>query len=278
LGEYIGIGTNRLVSRSFKNNWRELFDGAIETTKAQVGRRACSPNTVKQYLLSHQVIAKLLVYGLVPSFLVSNNLYQNALLSDLSFNENIILMDDPTFPGGQNSFGFDDEGYPTKPRVLVAKNRIKRLLGMNFQCQTMHSTNKYRGNCYRTEHLKKDYRDYSFPPQIAASNFVLKARKADDNSLLNNITDGLYIKDIVGFQDIDFNTGDFVVSIVEGYRIHNGDIVHPILPCFCAGNVYSILGDSTLLLGSELKEIDIDGAPLSVITPELVTNQIKISD
>jgi len=187
------------------------------------------------------------------------------------------MIDDPTYPGAQNTFGFDDEGYPSKPRDVLSSGKCKRLLGMNFSCPELDKKEVYCGNCYRVASLSNDTRSYVYPPTVSSSNFVVKAKKSLTKPITQELNSGIYIKEIVGAQDANYYTGDFVVSVIEGYEIKNGEILNPILPCYCSGNIYRMLEDSSLIIGNQLQEVPIRATPLNVLMPEILSTRMTIS-
>ena len=106
---------------------------------------------------------------------------------------------------------------------------------------------------------------------------MVKAKKPLTEPLAQELNSGIYIKEIVGAQDANYYTGDFVVSVIEGYEIKNGEILNPILPCYCSGNIYRMLEDSSLIIGNQLQEVPIRSTPLNVLMPEILSTRTTIS-
>lgn len=277
VGDFIGVGSGYLNSRLLTDNWQKIFNMSIQTALSQQGRRKLSIGKPKGIILSPQAAAKILAFGMIPSFSKTSGSTYNDSFRNCRFNENLQLIDDPTYPGAQNTFGWDDEGYPSKPRVVVSGGKCRQLLGMNFSCFETKERDLTRGNCYRANYSNLESRSYSYPPATIPSNFIIKQRKQSSKDLVQNLANGIYIKEITGAQDTNYYSGDFIVSIVEGYEINNGEITNPILPCYCSGNIYQIFEDPNLLLGSILEEVSIPATPLTVIMPELLTSKIIIS-
>ncbi|NHJ40693.1 MAG: hypothetical protein FK731_11730 [Asgard group archaeon] len=277
IGDFIGVGSGYLTSRLLTDNWQKIFNMSIQTALSQQGRKKLSIGKPKGIILSPQAAAKILAYGLIPSFSISSGSFSGDSLRSCRFNNNLQLIDDPTYPGAQNTFGWDDEGYPSKPRIVVSGGKCRRLLGMNFSCFDDNDKNLTKGNCYRASFSNIESRSYFYPPIILPSNFIIKQRKQSSNDLVRELTNGIYIKEISDAQDTNYYSGDFIVSIIEGYEIKNGEITNPILPCYCSGNIYHIFEDPNLLLGSILEEVSIPSTPLTIIMPELLTSRIIIS-
>ncbi len=277
VGDFIGVGSSQFTSRTMNENWQELFNSSIKTAYSQQNRKKMTIGRPRGIILSPQAAAKIITFALIPSFNHSSGSQHYDSLRNCRFNKNLQMVDDPTYPGAQNTFGFDDEGYPSKPRLVLSGGKCKRFLGMNFSCPVDNQKEYYRGNCYRVAYFNRDVRSYVNPPTVSSSNFVIKARKQASDDLVKELSNGIYVKEITGAQDASYFSGDFVVSVVEAYEINNGEIINPILPCYCSGNIYKILEDSSLALGNNLTEVTITATPLNVIMPDILTSRMTIS-
>ena len=275
--DFIGMGSGHLASRVLQEDWQKLFNTSIKTAYDQRNRKKMTIGRPRGVILSPESAAQILAHALIPSFHYTSGSHYYESFRNCRFNKNIVMIDDPTYPGAQNTFGFDDEGYPSKPRDVLSGGKCKRLLGMNFSCPELDKKEVYRGNCYRVAFLSNDTRSYVYPPTVSSSNFIIKAKKPLTESLAQELNNGIYIKEIVGAQDANYYTGDFVVSVVEGYEIKNGEILNPILPCYCSGNIYRMLEDSSLMLGNQLQEVPIRATPLNVVMPEILSPRMTIS-
>lgn len=275
--DFIGMGSGHLTSRVLQEDWQKLFNTSIKTAYDQRNRKKMTIGKPRGVIFSPESAAQILAHALIPSFHYTSGSHYYESFQNCRFNKNIIMTDDPTYPGAQNTFGFDDEGYPSKPRDVLSGGKCKRLLGMNFSCPELDRKEVYRGNCYRVAFLSNDTRSYVYPPTVSSSNFVVKARKPLTEPLAQELNSGIYIKEIVGAQDANYYTGDFVVSVIEGYEIKNGEILNPILPCYCSGNIYRMLEDSSLIIGNQLQEVPIRSTPLNVVMPEILSTRMTIS-
>ncbi|NHJ85881.1 MAG: TldD/PmbA family protein [Asgard group archaeon] len=275
--DFLGVGTSSLATRELYEDWQELFNESIKTALSQRNRKKMSIGKPKGVILSSNAFADILAYAFVPSFNYTSGSYYYESFHNCRFNKDLIMVDDPTYTGAQNTFGFDDEGYPSKPRVVLSGGKCKRLLGMNFSCTEPRETNIYNGNCYRSAYQSQEIRSYTYPPSVSSSNFVIKTKRKATEDIISELDDGIYIKEITGAQDANYFSGDFVIAAVEAYEVKNGEIINPILPCFCTGNIYRILEDPSLIINNTLKENPIIGTPLNLIVPEIITSRMTIS-
>ncbi len=277
IGDFIGIGSSHLASRQLFENWQILFNSSIKTAYSQQSRSKISTGRPRGIMLSPEAAGQILAFAFIPSFSYISGSQYHESFNNCKFNSNLQLIDDPTYNGAQNTFGFDDEGYPSKPRVVVSGGKCKRLLGMNFSNNENQWKDAYLGNCYRVTSLNLETRSYIYTPTVTSSNFVVKAKKNITTDLFDELSNGIYVKEIMGAQDANYFTGDFIVSVVEGYEIRNGEIINPIMPCFISGNIYRILEDPTLIIGSVLQEVTVPATPINVILPDLITSRMTIS-
>ncbi len=277
IDDFIGVGISNECSRALDKNWPDLFNSAIKSAYSQQGKKKLSLVKPKAIVFSSEAIAQILAFSLIPSFYSTNESAHCESTQKRNFTKDIELIDDPTIPGALNTFGFDDEGHPTKPRTIISKGKCKRLLGMSFACSDEFQKAKYQGNCFRVASVSNESRSYSYPPVVSASNLIMKSYVPVKDNILGYLSDGIYVKQITGAQDANYFSGDFNLTVTEGYEIRNGEITNPILPCFCSGNIYKILDDPSLILGYNSKQVPITLTPLNIFTPELLTSRITIT-
>ncbi len=277
IDDFIGVGTGNECSRALDKNWQALFNSTIKNAYSHQGKKKLSLSKPRGVIFSSEAIAQILAFSLIPSFYSTNESSHSETMKKRNFAKDIELIDDPTIQGALNTFGFDDEGHPTKPQTIISKGKCKNLLGMTYDCSEESQEVNYRGNCFRVAPVSRESRSYLYPPVISASNFIMKSFAPVKDSILGYLSDGIYVKRITGAQDANYFSGDFNLTVTEGYEIKNGEIINPISPCFCSGNIYKILNDPTLILGSKTKQVPILTTPLNIITPELLTSRITIT-
>lgn len=272
-----GIGSAFCSSRTFIQDWKKFFKKSYLTAKNQKNRIKLSNALSKEVLLSSKTLANIMAFALIPAF-YNINLNQNKIpIRKKVFNKNLEMYDDPLYPGGQNTYGFDDEGFPTEKHILVSNGKFRRFLGMQFSSPTISRRDTYRGNCFRINNLMKNPRSYRYSPTVSSTNFTLMDNKSNKNTLEDIMEQGIYIKDIIGVRNANAYTGDFVLAVVEAYEVQNGEITSPIQPCFCSGNIYEILEDDTLLLSNKIQENSIPNTNFSVLAPEILTSRLTFS-
>lgn len=126
--------------------------------------------------------------------------------------EGITLVDDATLADGRGSFAFDDEGSPATRTVLIENGLLHSLL--TDRRHGMPST----GNARR--------QDYRHPPLPRMTNLLMLGGQTAPEDLTADVQAGLYVN-AIGHGSV-LPGGRFSFEIVEGTRIEQGRLTHPV--------------------------------------------------
>ncbi len=139
----------------------------------------------------------------------------------------ITIIDDPTKKMFMGSFATDDEGSRGLRTSIIEKGELKGFLHNSYTSKLMDVENT--GNASRSISTK---------PAIGSSNLIMEnGRKIDSN---------LMIRSVMGAHTIDYSSGDFSVSIAEGFYKDK-----PLRDTMIAGNFYEMI--KSLEVGSDQK-------------------------
>jgi len=150
----------------------------------------------------------------------SNNLNQKVT-------GNFDLYDDPFIPWGSNSAWFDDEGVGCKRKPIIKNGKLKNLL---YDSRTANLVGaKSTGNGFRS--------GFAGIPSISPTNWVVVPRKQE------NIFHGkgVYVRDLMGYHNMNPDTGDFALSIVNGFHFNYSKLDKPVHGSLLTGNVFDLL-------------------------------------
>jgi len=140
------------------------------------------------------------------------------------FAPHITIVEDPHLHRGLRSKPCDAEGIANRRRDLIANGvlttwlldlRTARQLGLT---STGHAS-----------------RGTSSPPSPSSTNVYLTAGTMTPTALMGDITDGLYVTDLVG-SGVNTVTGDYSRGAV-GFWIENGKLTYPVSEITVAGNL-----------------------------------------
>lgn len=166
--------------------------------------------------------------------------------------EGLHVTDDPRRLRGLRSRPFDGEGVITRPLVLVEDGILKSwVLDGRSARQLGLST---------TGHAS---RGTSGPPSPSTTNLSLSAGTMSPAELMADITEGLYIIEMMG-SAVSGITGDYSRG-ATGFMIRNGALAEPVAEITVAGNLLTMLAELTpasdlvFRRGTDAPTIRIDG-------------------
>jgi PmbA protein len=202
-------------------------------------------------VLRNSVVASLIDF-ISSSFSAEQILKGRSMLAGKTgerlFSEHITLVDDGLLPGGYGTSPFDGEGVPCGKTILVDGGFIKGTLYDSYYAKKagVHST----GNAQRS--IKS-------PPSIGLNNLYLQAGRKDFDKLLDGISNGILITQLMGVHTANPVTGDFSLG-ASGILIEIGKLTRPVRGFAVAGNVLGVFKKVTDV-GNDLRFFGSTGAP-----------------
>ncbi len=181
----------------------------------------------------------------VPFFFGVNGLNRHMKTSPLTDkigekigDERFTLIDDPTAAPLPTSCPVDDEGTPTKRKVLIENGVLKEFYydvktGLKVGVQSSGNGFK-KGSIY--EGFKLDAQ-----PGPVPSNFIVSPGDAERDDMIADIKEGLIVDDTIGAGQGNNMAGDFSMNVAMGYKIENGKVVGRVRDVMVAGNVYEMI-------------------------------------
>jgi PmbA protein len=144
----------------------------------------------------------------------------------------VTLVDDGRHPEGIATAPVDGEGVATRETVLIDGGVLRGYLQSTYTANRMNAS--VTGNALRS--------GYTSRPGISRTNLRLKpgpgsVRPAD---LLRDVSDGLYIMEVMGLHTINAVTGDFSLG-ASGLLLEGGKMTRPVDRMAIAGNIVPLL-------------------------------------
>lgn len=136
----------------------------------------------------------------------------------------VTITDDPLIPRGLSSRGWDYEGCPSKPLVVMENGVLKSYLygsytaGKDGVASTGHGT---RGG------------------GAASSNVNPKLGSMTSAEIIKSTKEGLYIN--MGGLSPNGTTGDVSASVDFGFKIEDGELAYPVMNAMVGGSFLDIL-------------------------------------
>jgi len=134
----------------------------------------------------------------------------------------LTIVDDPhwDFDGGASET--DVDGIPTRKFEIFSKGVLKGFLydldsaGLAGTAPTGHN------NC-------------------SAWSLMVEPGKKSCKEMLASVSDGIYLKSLIGFGQSNMTNGDVSGNVMLGFRIKNGELVGRVKDTMVAGNIYELL-------------------------------------
>ena len=129
----------------------------------------------------------------------------------------VSIVDDPTIPGSNGFYLYDDETVPARKRYLYRNGRIEGLLHNRWTGSVFGtgSNGSARSNSYRGE------------PLVRMANTYLEPGDHTFEELLEGVREGVYIKSYMEWNISDDRWSQRYVGL-EAHYIKNGEITHPV--------------------------------------------------
>jgi len=133
----------------------------------------------------------------------------------------LTLIDNPHLPYAFNCADIDDNGIPTRRQAIFRDGVLERFLYDLDSAGLAGAEPTGNAGCS------------AYAPE------VLPGTQSSEE-LLAGISDGLFIKMLVGFGQSNILNGDFSANVGQGYRIKDGKVVGRVKDTMVAGNVYDV--------------------------------------
>lgn len=172
--------------------------------------------------------------------------------------EHLTVREEPLIPAGVSSMAADGEGVPKVPRVLIDRGVLTTYLHNSY---TAH-----KAGVPNTAHALRF--GYDAVVGIGPANLLTQPGHRPEADLIAEIDEGLYICD-AGLS-ADALSGDLSATVDFGFRIHRGELTHPVEATMVGGNV--------LQLAARLDAVSSDyRAEPGRIMPSLRLSAVQIS-
>lgn len=182
---------------------------------------------------------------------------------DLVVSHKINIIDNGQINGRLGSRPVDDEGVPTKKKILIDNGILTGYLYNTYTAKKegLSST----GNAVRG--------GFTSIPSVGITNLYIepssKNYETDFEGILKRVDRGLYVTETMGMHTANPISGDFSVG-ASGLWIENGSISHPVKEAVISGNILNMF-KNIVIIGDDLRFYG------NIGTPSLLIEGIDIS-
>jgi len=182
-------------------------------------------------------------------------------IGDKVISGKLTIIDDGTLPGGIASAPFDGEGVAAASTVLI-KNGV--LQGFLYNSYTAAKENvRSTGNGVRSS--------FKGTPEVGTTNFFIDTGQTAVDDLIKDVSDGIYITEVMGMHTANPISGDFSVG-VAGLWIEGGKLTKPVRGMALGGNIIDLLA-SVDAVGDDLQFYGSKGSPTLRLAEMTVSGQ-----
>ena len=190
-------------------------------------------------------------------------LQQRSFLADQKgkhvFPDFVQVEDNPDHPQGLGNRLFDGEGTRCRPMSIIGQGILSGFLTDRYAAGRLGST--------PTGHAS---RGLTGDISIGTSNLILQAGNQTVADILHEISDGLWITELIGF-GVNGVTGDYSRG-ASGFLIENGEISRPVQEITIAGNLKDMFANISHL-GNDLTWFGSSAVPTVAIADMTVAGQ-----
>ena len=142
----------------------------------------------------------------------------------------VTAVDDGVMPGEWGTIGVDDEGTPSRRRVLIENGILKSYMVdiLGGRRMGMEPTGSSRRQ------------DYTFAPTSRMTNTFIAPGQDDPEEMVRTMGDGLLAASMGG-GSVNPLTGEFNFAVDEGYWVKNGTILCPVRGATLIGKGHEVL-------------------------------------
>jgi PmbA protein len=180
------------------------------------------------------------------------------------FSPLLTIVDDGLYPKGISTTPIDGEGVPSQRTSLVIQGELTSYLYDRYWAnrENLSSSGSRVGSTgnSRRHGIKS-------PPGVGISNFFIEPGDLDLPKLMENLSQGMVVEEVMGLHTVDPISGDFSLGC-SGDWIDRGEKVHPVKSIAIAGNLFELFR-KVIGVGEDLKFFGGVGSP-SLLVKELL--------
>lgn len=213
---------------SFSSRAKDIDARAVGRAAAQMalegqGAKALEKGGEMTVIFRPTALAELLDHTLVPSVIGDAAQRGESAFTGREGQQvaapDVTVLDDPTIPGGLSSGRSDDEGFSSRPNILIDGGVLEGFLYDSFTAnqyglQSTGNAVRGGGSGWKTQ------------PEAGVSNIVVQVpSRGNLDDLIAEVDRGLLIHDVMGAHTANMSTLDFSINTTMPFEVRKGEIV-----------------------------------------------------
>ncbi|KPV62555.1 MAG: peptidase PmbA [Candidatus Bathyarchaeota archaeon BA1] len=260
-GEVSSMAFEYDVARTMKFSPEKIGRLAAEKAVASLRPKTTSP-FVGQVILDSLPAAEIVLSPVIASVNADNVQRRRSIwmgkLGERVADPQLSVVDDGLLPSGIGSSSFDAEGVSRQRTQVIAGGLLKGYLHNSFTANKEGRSST--GNASRP--------DYTAPPLICVSNFVVEPGKKKLEDIISEVEKGIIVRRFSG--NVRPESGEFSGIAKQASFIENGEVKYPLKETMISGNAFQAL--------INIIEIGSEGRPtlLNAYVPPILLDKISI--
>ncbi len=188
-------------------------------------------------ILLHEAVG----HGLEADFNRKGTSNYSGRIGDMVASELCTVVDDGTIAGERGAINVDDEGNPSRRKVLIENGRLVGYMHDRISARAMDA--ELTGSGRREA--------YSYMPMPRMTTTLMLAGESTPEEIIRSVKRGFYAVAFGGGQ-VNISNGDFTFSVTEGYMIEDGKVARPVKGASLIGNGPDVLR-KVAMVGSDFR-------------------------
>ena len=264
-GEDIKTDYDYVVIEDLKDIDADKFvETLANKTLSKLNATSLSSNSYP-VIIDHKAMTML--FSVLSPVLFSGDLISKGIsplkdkLNTKIFSEKIKVIDNPRYSKSLNIYNYDDEGCPTREKVIVEDGVFKEML---LDTKSANRVKKEStGNGFKN--------DYDSKVSVSPRNCYIEDGEKSFEELLKDMNEGLVIDTLNGLHaGIDYATTNFSLQ-ASGYYVKDGKKDHAVSLITVAGNFLDMMKDVVEVAN------DTEWRLNSIATPSIYFKSLAIS-
>jgi len=180
------------------------------------------------------------------------------------FSPLLTMVDDGLYSKGMSTAPVDGEGMPSQRTPLVDRGVVT---GYLYDRYWANRENRSSAGARAGSTGNSRRHGIKSPPGVGISNFFIEPGDLDLRKLMENLSRGLVVDEVMGLHTVDPISGDFSLGCA-GQWVEKGERVHPVKSIAIAGNLFELFR-KVIGVGTDLRFFGGVGSP-SLFAEELV--------
>jgi len=182
------------------------------------------------------------------------------------FSPILTMVDDGLHPKGISTAPIDGEGMPSQQTSLVIQGEVRGYLYDRYWAnrENLHS---HESPVASTGNSRRH--GIQSPPGIGISNFYIEPGDLSFHKLVENLSRGVVVEEVMGLHTVDPISGDFSLGC-SGAWIEKGEKVHSVKSVAIAGNLFELFR-KVIGVGEDLRFFGGVGAPSLLVKDLLIS-------